>query len=111
MLTGAQGYSAGSLPPILCRPPSNLSSIRTRRLLVSYPLSVLWALTLFRSSTFTLGLEELMKDSSEVMLVYGTNDNFTGAGKYRSWLEGLHQLAGNQRKLHGTPSISSEASV
>jgi hypothetical protein len=62
-------------------------------LFISYPLSVLWALTLFHSSTFTSGLKSLVEGKVEeeegegrrIMSVWGDGDQFTGVEKYRNW--------------------------
>lgn len=96
------GYSAGSLPCVLCPSPSNLH-LRTSRLLVSYPLSVLWALTAFRSSTFTSALKDLVASSSAstageareggLLEIHGDSDQFTAVGKYQAWSDDLARCA------------------
>lgn len=80
------GYSAGSLAASYCTPThlqelinrrcrptppppmrqdndggGKPKTIKLRYLLISYPVSVLWALTLFRSSTFTTRLDALIE--------------------------------------------------
>ena len=77
------GYSNGCLAA-----SKAVASIRTRHLLISYPQSVLWALTLFRSSSFTLALEQRV-ERGDVLLLYGDEDQFTGVGKYRDWAGAL----------------------
>ncbi|KAI5477416.1 alpha/beta hydrolase, N-terminal domain protein [Pseudohyphozyma bogoriensis] len=79
------GYSFGSLCASICPPPT---SIPTRYVLISYPLSVMWALTAFRSSSFTSGLKERVA-TNDVLAVFGDEDNFSGVGKLRAWSEGL----------------------
>jgi len=96
-----QGYSAGSLSAILAQAPSFLSTSRVRRLLISYPLSVLYALTFFRAAPFNNGLETLVKGGSEILTVFGTVDQFTGIEKYRTWSKGLLSAGGADSKFHG----------
>ncbi|KAM0751611.1 hypothetical protein T439DRAFT_355518 [Meredithblackwellia eburnea MCA 4105] len=86
------GYSFGSLAASSC-PPSKLDNIRTRYLLISYPLSVMWALTVFRSSSFEDSLASLAKPTplpnsslgTSVLAIFGDSDQFTGVDNYRQW--------------------------
>lgn len=92
VLTMLQGYSAGSLYASVSLPPTPPPH-RTRYILISYPYSVLWALTALHSSRYTSRLEELVSQpTSEALIVYGTQDQFTAVGKYRSWREGLEGI-------------------
>jgi len=95
------GYSAGASSAsmidskdikALCS--HSTSPSRLRHLLVSYPLSVLWALTLFRSSTFKCSLEKMVQSSeANVLAIHGTRDNFTAIGKYLTWSQTLEKTA------------------
>lgn len=76
----------------MAHPPALFSSrtLRTSYLLVSYPLSVLGPLTLFRSAPFRTGLQELASSTAHpVLLMYGAADQFTGISKYRPWADDL----------------------
>ena len=79
------GYSAGSLSASTCAPLPE--PCKTRYLLISYPLSVLWALTLFRSSYFTDALQTRIKHASTapILSIRGTRDQFTGDKAYKAW--------------------------
>ena len=112
------GYSAGSLSASRCFHDSSLpctsqSSVRIRYVLVSYPLSVLWALTGLRAGPFTSALERLVArtarpDSHDdddggisggakqaaVLSVRGTADQFTGDAKYGVWEARLRGMGG-----------------
>jgi alpha/beta superfamily hydrolase len=74
------------------------SPYKTTFLIISYPLSPRGALTLFRSSTYQSALLALAHTpSAEILIVYGTDDNFTAEDKYDRWADGLKQ--GAQAKL------------
>lgn len=85
------GYSAGALSVVWSRPQIlQTPSIKIRRILISYPLSAMWALTVWRSSPFTSRLQELAASSKEKsLIIYGDCDEFTGIGAYRAWREEL----------------------
>lgn len=117
------GYSAGSLSASRCfhdsPPPPSASCfsgvrVRIRHVLVSYPLSVLWALTSLRAGPFTSALGRLVArtarpDSHDdndggiaggakqdaVLSVRGTADQFTGDAKYRAWEARLRGMSGS----------------
>lgn len=59
-------------------------------------MSVLWALTLFRSSPFDTALRHLISqdEGSDVLAFFGDADQFTAVGKYRAWKDGLEVLGG-----------------
>lgn len=66
------------------RPVSTNQPFRTRYILVSYPLGVLWALSLFRSGAYTSRIEALLQQQqdndeprNDVLLLYGDTDQFT----------------------------------
>lgn len=90
------GYSFGSLLASACPIPvsSPAASFQTRLLLVSYPLSVMFALTAFNSSRFTKTLEQSVKEHGvRVCTVFGDGDQFTAIGKLEQWSGRLKQLA------------------
>ncbi|GAA6030090.1 hypothetical protein JCM8097_009250 [Rhodosporidiobolus ruineniae] len=89
------GYSFGSLAASAC-PPSSDPLIRTSYLLLSYPLSVLWALCFFRSSPFTSALDTLVRrGENRVLAIYGDKDQFSGVEKLRAWSARLEKEAGD----------------
>ncbi|GAA5974090.1 hypothetical protein JCM11641_003428 [Rhodosporidiobolus odoratus] len=85
------GYSFGSLAASSCPPPFHPSlSIQTSYLLISYPLSVLWALSLFRSGPYTSALRDLVRrGENRVLAVYGDGDQFSAVGRLRAWANEL----------------------
>ncbi|GAA5863431.1 hypothetical protein JCM1840_007525 [Sporobolomyces johnsonii] len=92
------GYSFGSLAASACPapPPTSAASFRTRYLLVSYPLSVLWALCSFRSSTFTTALRTMIqKGEHRTLAIFGDGDQFSSVGKFRRWSDELGKEAGS----------------
>ncbi|KAF8913515.1 Alpha/Beta hydrolase protein [Mucidula mucida] len=80
------GYSYGSLITTLC--PS-LPSIPTSYLLVSYPVGPRAWLTLFRSSLYERALGSILETKARVLIVYGTEDEFTSVERYEQWTSGL----------------------
>lgn len=80
------GYSYGSLAASACSPPSNTANFHfeTSYLLISYPLSVAWALCALQTSSFTSALRNRSKDC-RVLAVYGDQDQFTAVEKFRRW--------------------------
>lgn len=96
------GYSFGSLAASSCPTPSFPQPIQTYRLLISYPLSVTWALTLFRSSTFTSALDQTVaKGQEDVLAIWGDQDQFTAVGKFRSWDERVKGVDEGRGKWSG----------
>lgn len=90
----SQGYSHGSLIASL---HPIIPSIKTSHVLISYPLGPRGWLTLFNSSTYTAKLKELLRTpDSNVLILYGTQDEFTGASKYNLWARELE----NESKGH-----------
>ena len=85
------GNSAGSLAATQCRiPPIAGRELRIGYILISYPLSVIWALSLFRSSTFQAALEGIAADPElHLLSIRGDSDQFTGDAKYASWEDSL----------------------
>ncbi|GAA5863249.1 hypothetical protein JCM5353_008120 [Sporobolomyces roseus] len=88
------GYSFGSLLASSCPPPPSTAqfTFETSYLLISYPLSVLWALTSFNSSRFTIALEDRARDGNRVCVVYGDKDQFSGIAKLRDWSTRLKSM-------------------
>ena len=87
-----QGYSAGSMAASLARGPKQM--IQQRHVLISYPVSVLWALTVGHTAAFNAGLDALVADnSSDVLEIHGSGDTFTSASKYASWASALQAKA------------------
>ncbi|KAI8139084.1 Alpha/Beta hydrolase protein [Fennellomyces sp. T-0311] len=81
------GYSFGSM--VAASMPRD-EHIPYSYLLISYPLSVQWALATVRSSYFTTQANQLLKeDDSKVLVVFGDQDQFTGVGSYQKWLKGV----------------------
>lgn len=83
-----QGYSFGSMIAGSISPPAD---IPTRYLLISYPLSVMWALTSFHSTFFK---EQVMQridgandaTSGPMLFIMGDRDQFTGLGALKKWI-------------------------
>ncbi|KAK4052101.1 hypothetical protein OIV83_002395 [Microbotryomycetes sp. JL201] len=113
------GYSAGSAAStmtdvdldVVCNCMPSLERVSVTRVLVSYPLSVMWALTLFRSTAFSSKLERNVTVSSsanaestkiqlrdQTLAVYGTNDQFTSVARYDAWSNRLKQQSQNSNK-------------
>ena len=86
------GYSYGSLAASTCPPPSDTTDVHfeTSYLLISYPLSVAWALCALQTSFFTSALRTHSKDH-RVLAVYGDQDQFTAVEKFRRWAAELGQ--------------------
>ncbi|GAA6054984.1 hypothetical protein JCM3770_000478 [Rhodotorula araucariae] len=89
------GYSFGSLAASSCPPPSPPPSLphaqlRTSYLLISYPLSVLWALTSLHSGPPTSALHSLVaRGENRVLALHGDKDDFSAIDKLRTWVAGL----------------------
>lgn len=67
-----------------------LPSVKTSHLLVSYPIGPRSWLTLFHSSSYTAALEKLLGHAdSNVLVVFGNNDDFTSHSNYRNWVSSL----------------------
>jgi hypothetical protein len=93
------GYSFGALAASSCPPPpsSNTLRIRTSYLLISYPLSVTWALTFLQSGPFTKALRDLVhRGENRVLAIFGDQDQFSAATKLRAWAKGLEEVEGTE---------------
>lgn len=91
-----QGYSHGalitSLHPVLPAP------IKTSHLLLSYPLGPRSFLTLFHGGTYTDRLNKLINDPrSNVLIIHGDQDEFTGVETYEGWVTELKKSDGEFR--------------
>ncbi|TIB68466.1 hypothetical protein E3Q22_03845 [Wallemia mellicola] len=83
----SKGYSAGSLIASRVRELDWLDC-EVRYLLLSHPLSVSWALNLFRGTQIDNTLHDNLKTHKH-LAIWGTNDQFTGVERYRQWSDNL----------------------
>jgi dienelactone hydrolase len=80
--------------PVLAAPT------KTAHIVLAYPLSVRSALTLFHSGTYAAGLTALVHDpAADVLVTYGTADEFTAAAKYDRWADTLREGARAQLEI------------
>jgi uncharacterized protein len=80
----------------------NSTPIRIHHLLLSYPLGTRSVLTLFHTSHYTSTLKALIQDKeSDVLVVYGGRDEFTGVNAYDRWQK---ELEGYTRESPGKES-------
>ena len=64
--------------------------MKISHIFLSYPLGPRAWLTLFRSSSYTAALNDLVQHpDSRVLIIYGDSDEFTSQSKYRSWASSL----------------------
>jgi hypothetical protein len=93
-----QGYSYGSL--IASLHPPLAAPVKTSHFLLSYPLGPRGWITLFRTSHYQAQLESLLRDErSNVLVVYGDKDEFTGAASYGDWVKKLQTAAQGSGRL------------
>ncbi|KDQ56986.1 hypothetical protein JAAARDRAFT_131498 [Jaapia argillacea MUCL 33604] len=91
------GYSHGSL--IASLHPSLPPPVQIHHILLSYPLGPRSWLTAFRSSTYASALSDLIADpSSDILVIYGDRDEFTGIASYQTWAEELKRQAAGAGK-------------
>ncbi|KAL1680205.1 Alpha/Beta hydrolase protein [Schizophyllum commune] len=103
------GYSHGSL--IASLHPVLESPIRTNHILISYPLGPRGWLTLFKSALYASKLEDLLRNPrARVLILHGDSDDFTSASTYRTWVDGLRNVADGEGKAQLTVSVSSGTS-
>lgn len=82
-----QGYSHGSLIASL---HPILPSFKTSHILLSYPLGPRAWLTMFNSSSYNSALRNLVEHpESNVLVIFGDQDEFTSIAKYRVWASEL----------------------
>ncbi|KAI9011945.1 Alpha/Beta hydrolase protein [Phycomyces nitens] len=84
------GYSYGGMIASSIDAPDSLECFYV---LISYPLSVTWALSLFKASFFRTQATKLLdhyKQTTQggVLVIYGDRDQFTSSKSYERWLEG-----------------------
>jgi len=102
------GYSHGSLVTSLF-PISAIPDVKIYHILLSYPLGPRSFLTAFRGGHYTTALNNLLHDPrSNVLVVYGDQDEFTGEDSYDTWARSLKaavQVEGRGKleinKIHG----------
>ena len=86
-----QGYSHGSL--IASMHPVRSKAfplVKLSHILLSYPLGPRSWLTLFHSSSYSEALEALVQHpDSNVLVIFGDQDEFTSQSKYATWASGL----------------------
>ena len=91
-----QGYSHGAL--IASLHPTLPAPIKTSHLLLSYPLGPRSFLTLFHGGTYTDRLNKLINGSrSNLLIIYGDKDEFTGVEMYEGWVAELRKNSGEFR--------------
>lgn len=93
------GYSFGALAASSCPPPlpTSVCAVRTSYLLISYPLSVTWALTFLQSGPFTKALRDLVqRGENRVLAIFGDQDQFSAVAKLRAWAKGLEEVEGSE---------------
>lgn len=90
------GYSYGSLAASACPPPEAPRDmpqfqIEASYLLISYPLSVMWALCAFQAGSFARALTTRIEGDQDekVLAIFGDGDQFTGVDRYRTWVADL----------------------
>ncbi|KAI0775105.1 alpha/beta-hydrolase [Trametes elegans] len=95
------GYSHGSL---IASTHPVLADVATAHILLSYPLGPRHWLTAFHTHRYEKALQDLVNDPrSNVLIIYGDNDNFTTVESYDAWARGLQDLrpAGGERAARG----------
>ncbi|KAM5537244.1 hypothetical protein V8D89_009177 [Ganoderma adspersum] len=84
------GYSYGSLTASL---HPALEDVKTSHILLSYPMGPRHWLTAFHGHRYTTALKSLVDDpGSNVLVIYGDDDNFTTAESYDSWVTSLRKV-------------------
>ncbi|CAO3654249.1 unnamed protein product [Cunninghamella echinulata] len=77
------GYSYGSMIASTMKE----TSIQTYYILISYPLSVVWALSTTKMNYFKSQVKQLIQENLHpVLLIYGDQDQFTSEKSYQSWI-------------------------
>ncbi|KAI0719401.1 alpha/beta-hydrolase [Cerioporus squamosus] len=98
------GYSHGSLIASL---HPVLDDIQTSHILLSYPIGPRHWLTAFHGSRYTSALQLLLRDpKSNVLVIYGDDDNFTSVGSYDAWVASLQkdrEAAPSSEQTHHPP--------
>lgn len=84
------GYSAGAMYASAVRLasyPPPFTAAATTYLLISYPLDKLWALSCCKTSTWKRRMIAIAPE--RLVLVQGTQDQFTKAASYEAWVKEL----------------------
>ncbi|KAI9308575.1 Alpha/Beta hydrolase protein [Cunninghamella echinulata] len=77
------GYSYGSMIASTMKE----TSIQTYYILISYPLSVIWALSTTKMNYFKTQMRQLIQENLHpVLIIYGDQDQFTSEKSYQSWI-------------------------
>ncbi|KAN0066045.1 hypothetical protein ACQY0O_000138 [Thecaphora frezii] len=102
------GYSAGGLYASKLDLDAALAGcdarVRFGLVLVSYPLDVMWVLSVFQSAGYTAALARLVQGSPtssgntrvrrrSILALFGDQDQFTRIGSYQTWADKLKQAA------------------
>ncbi|KAI1796933.1 alpha/beta-hydrolase [Ganoderma leucocontextum] len=83
------GYSHGSLIASL---HPVLEDVKTSHILLSYPMGPRHWLTAFHGHRYTTALKSLVDDPrSNILVIYGDDDNFTTAESYDTWVASLRE--------------------
>ena len=89
-----QGYSYGSLIASL---HPVLEDVKTSHILLSYPMGPRHWLTAFHGHRYTTALKLLVDDTrSNILVIYGDDDNFTTVESYDSWVTSLRKAPADQ---------------
>lgn len=81
-----------------------LKDVPTSHVILSYPLAHRPLLSLFSSSTYQNALLALVRNpESNVLVVHGDEDDFTGIAKYNSWTAELTTEAKGKLKVEVIP--------
>ncbi|CCL99300.1 uncharacterized protein FIBRA_01316 [Fibroporia radiculosa] len=92
-----QGYSYGSLIASL---HPVLPELQVSHVLISYPLGPRHWLTAFHGKTYTEELNTLLRDPrSNVLVLYGDQDDFTSVENYEQWVKKLQCELDREAKL------------
>ncbi|KAG8905195.1 hypothetical protein FRB99_000560 [Tulasnella sp. 403] len=90
------GYSWGSLITSLCPPPTRMFPDKINRsahILLSHPLGPMHFLTCFHTSKFSEALDKLLLDpQTNLLVLYGSRDQWTGVKKYETWVQRLRDI-------------------
>ncbi|KZV90576.1 alpha/beta-hydrolase [Exidia glandulosa HHB12029] len=101
LVVGKHCYSHGSM--IASRLPLQ-TNVTTSHILLSYPLSYRPFLSLFSSSAYQTALSALVRNpQSDVLIVHGDSDDFTGISKYNAWAATLQAEAKGKLRVEVVP--------
>lgn len=91
------GNSAGTLSASTASiPQSSGTQVRIGYILISYPLSATWALSLFRQAFHEKAMRAIASNETlRLLTIRGTNDQFTADSKYAKWEKELMTASSN----------------